>query len=255
MSEAKCFAINQNSKQNNFQEKSFGQFFLPADFSITAHAGALGLPENTIFALLKAIDLGVDIVEMDVSFRPDGTPVMIHKDAPKQNEGVLLIEAFKAVKGVGEIKINLDLKSTNNISTVEELAEREGMLERVFYTGVNTSWVCVVVAQSKRIPFYLNSKTDKKQRESIEYAQTFANELKNMNCIGLNCNFSEISKTLVDVLHENGLLVSVWTVDKKTDMKKMLAMSVDNITTRKPNKLFDLINRRNDHLLPNKNIY
>lgn len=215
---------------------------LPAGFSITAHAGALGLPENTIPALLKVIESGVDIVEMDVSFRPDGTPVIIHKDAPKQNEGVPLIDAFKAVKVSRRIKVNLDLKSIKNLAAVQEYAEKEELLARVFFTGVDKSWVAPVMAQCKLIPCYLNASTDKKQRDSFEYAQSFAEKLLELNCVGLNCHFSEISKTLIDVLHDKGLLVSVWTLDKKSDMKKMFSMSVDNITTRKPKKLFDLLN-------------
>lgn len=210
-------------------------------FSVTAHAGALGFQENTISALLKATESGVDIVEMDVSFRPDGTPVIIHKDVPKQNEGVLLIDAFKAVKGTDGLKINLDLKSIENLVAVQEIAKKEGLIERVFFTGVNENWTGPVMTQSPLIPFYLNASTDKKQRNTLEYAQSFADRLIELRCMGLNCNFGEISKTLVDVLHNKGLLVSVWTVDKKADMEKMISLSVDNITTRKPKKLFDLI--------------
>jgi len=38
-------------------------------------------------------------------------------------------------------------------------------------------------------------------------------------------------------MHENGLFVSVWTVNENIDMVRMLALSVDNITTRNPCKL------------------
>lgn len=238
-------SVDSGSIKNDYSNQKPKQLLLPVGFSITAHAGALGLPENTIPALLKAIDSGVDIIEMDVSFRPDGTPVIIHKDAPKQNEGVLLIDAFKAVKASGEIKINLDLKSINNLAAVQELAENEGLLHRVFFTGVNTSWVEPVMSQSKQIPCFLNSLTDKELRGDVEYAQSFADKLAELNCIGLNCNYKEISNALVDALHHKGLLVSVWTLDKKVDMKKMLSMSVDNITTRKPLELISLINRLN----------
>ncbi len=245
MPKTECFPGNSDSKNRSFAKQGVKQQSLPVGFSVTAHAGALGLPENTISALLKAIESGVNIVEIDVSFRPDATPVIIHKDSPKQNEGVLLIDVFKAIKDKkvsDEIKINLDLKSIKNLATVQELVEKEGLRERVFFTGVDENWVGPVMAQSPLIPYYLNASTDKKQRNTLEYAQSFADRLIELNCIGLNCNYGEISKTLVDVLHKNSLLVSVWTVDKKKDMEKMLSLSVDNITTRKPNKFFDLLN-------------
>lgn len=233
--------LNSKSRKIYWGENMPNLKLLPAGFSITAHAGALGLPENTIPALLKAIESGVDIVEMDVSFRPDGMPVIIHKDAPGQDEGVPLIDAFKAVKVAERIKVNLDLKSIRNLAVVQEHAGKEEMLERVFFTGVDKSWVEPVRTQCKLIPCYLNASTDKKQRDSFEYAQSFAEKLLELNCVGLNCHFGEISKTLIDVLHDKGLLVSVWTLDKKADMKKMLSMAVDNITTRKPDKLIDLL--------------
>ena len=44
-------------------------------FTITAHAGALGTKPNTLSSLKKAIEFGVDIVEVDLTFRPDGTPI------------------------------------------------------------------------------------------------------------------------------------------------------------------------------------
>lgn len=232
---------NLDSKEYSFDKQNLIQRPLPVGFSVTAHSGAWGLPENTVSALLKAVESGVDIVEIDVSFRPDSTPVIIHKDSPKQNEGVLLIDIFKAVKDSEEIKINLDLKSIKNLSMVQELVEKEGLMGRVFFTGVVENRVGPVRAQSPLIPYYLNASTDKKQRNSLEYAQSFADRLVELNCIGLNCSFAQISKTLVDVLHEEGLFVSVWTVDKKSDMKEMLSLSVDNITTRKPDKLFSLI--------------
>lgn len=242
MSKTECFSDGLDSEKRDCKKQSSFQQSLPVGFSVTAHAGALGLQENTISALLKAIEFGTNMVEMDVSFRPDGNPVIIHKDSPKQNEGVPLIDAFKAVRDREEIKINLDLKSIKNLSAVQELAEKERLIERVFFTGVDVNWIRPVMAQSPLIPYYLNATTDKNRRNSLEYAQLFADKLVELKCIGLNCSFVEISKALVDALHDKGLLVSVWTVDKKSDMKEMQSLSVDNITTRKPDKLFNLLN-------------
>lgn len=42
-------------------------------------------------------------------------------------------------------------------------------------------------------------------------------------------------------MHEKGLLVSVWTVDKTDDMYLAAAQKPDNITTRNPDKLAEII--------------
>ena len=46
---------------------------------------------------------------------------------------------------------------------------------------------------------------------------------------------------MVNMLHDNNLLISVWTVNNRFDMKKVLKLGVDNITTRKPTEYKKLI--------------
>ncbi|RLE84561.1 MAG: glycerophosphodiester phosphodiesterase [Thermoprotei archaeon] len=50
-------------------------------FFIVGHRGANGLePENTILSIRKALEIGVDAVEVDVRASKDGYPVIIHDD-------------------------------------------------------------------------------------------------------------------------------------------------------------------------------
>ncbi|RLE74539.1 MAG: glycerophosphodiester phosphodiesterase [Thermoprotei archaeon] len=50
-------------------------------FFIVGHRGAKGLePENTILSIRKALEIGVDAVEVDVRASKDGYPVIIHDD-------------------------------------------------------------------------------------------------------------------------------------------------------------------------------
>lgn len=51
------------------------------DFSTEGHRGARGLmPENTIIAMKKAIDLGITTLEMDTHLSKDGAVVVTHDD-------------------------------------------------------------------------------------------------------------------------------------------------------------------------------
>lgn len=46
---------------------------------VIAHRGGKGLwPENTLFAFERALELGVDMLEMDLHLSADGEPVVIH---------------------------------------------------------------------------------------------------------------------------------------------------------------------------------
>ena len=209
---------------------------LSSNFTVTAHAGAMNLPDNSAPALLAAVYAGFDVVEMDLSYRPDGTPVIIHNPSPGQEEGLLLDDAFAIVALNGKTAVNLDNKSVANLPEVYRLIVKHGLLNRVFFTGVDEGIAALINAQCP-VPYYLTCSIDQNMLGSREYALALADRAIAGGFIGINCDFSEISRTVVDVTHEKGLLVSVWTVNENIDMYRMLALSVDNITTRNPAKL------------------
>lgn len=206
---------------------------LPNDFSVTFHAGAMHTKPNTIRSIKAAIDANAQIIEIDVSFRPDGTPVIIHNAQPNGGQGVLLEKALEAVAETKSCKLNLDIKSTNNLGAIDKLAESFGLRERVFYTGVFKDWV-ETVKSSSGIPYFLNH--DITERESVDSsaAQAVADYAKQLGAIGINSNYRYAEKLFADVMHQNNLLLSLWTVNEPSDMPKALKISPDNITTKRP---------------------
>lgn len=57
----------------------------------------------------------------------------------------------------------------------------------------------------------------------------------------LNYRFGLVSRVLVDRVHQDGLLVSVWTPDTKRTMRRLLAMGVDSVTTNRIDVLRGLL--------------
>ena len=108
--------------------------------TVTAHSGAFGTPDNSIDYVKKVLEENCEIFEIDVSFRPDGTPVIIHDGHPKANEGILLRDAFSLISADPALQMNLDLKSVKNLPAVDELLDRYGLTDRAFYTGVDADW-------------------------------------------------------------------------------------------------------------------
>lgn len=213
---------------------------LPEGFTLTYHAGALKTKPNTVESINAALSHGAEVVEFDVTFRPDGTAVIIHAEAPAENEGVLLDEALAAVAKDNKCKINLDIKSTANLPQVDELVKKHSLLERVFYTGVFRDWVETVKANSE-IPYYLNHKVSAEESENEELLQKLADEILSLGAIGLNSNFRSASATATEVMHKNGLLVSYWTVNGSKVAAKVIGYRPDNITTKKPHLLINMI--------------
>ncbi len=214
---------------------------IPKGLSITYHAGALCTPPNSIYSINAAIEHGAEIVEFDISFRPDGTPVIIHNSSPNNSQGIFLENALEAIAKSDSCKINLDLKSTANLSAIDELVKFYGLSERVIYTGVFEDWVDAVKNQSS-IPYYLNHNVTELEAANNNAAQAIADKAKDLGAIGINANFASVSKLFIDTVQSNGLLVSLWTVNKTEDMFRVLKLKPDNITTKKPHILKQIIN-------------
>ncbi len=212
------------------------------DFTITCHTGAIYTKANSLESIQASIDWGAQIVEFDVTFRPDGTPVIIHDSKPNQNQGILFEKALDEVAKSNTCKINLDIKSTANLPAVDTLVKAKGLENRVFYTGVFEDWIETVKSNSS-IPFFINFNPNKKESNNKEYIERILSKAKEIGAIGINSNFRGVSKLMVDTLKENGLLVSLWTANKIPDMLEALSFCPDNITTKKPHILKKLIRK------------
>lgn len=206
---------------------------LPENFTVTCHAGALFTSPNTLRSVSAAVEWGAQIVEFDVSFRPSGTPVIIHNSSPAENEGVLLADALPIVAKSDTCKINLDIKSTANLGAVDELVKQNGLFDRVFYTGVSEDWVATVRENSK-ISYYLNYNVSKDEAADKAAVQLIVDRAKGLGAIGINSNHKYASNLFVDIVRENGLLVSLWTANEIEDMIRVLKLKPDNITTKNP---------------------
>lgn len=134
--------------------------------SIIGHRGGLGLwPENTIAGFLKAAELGVDFVELDVHLSSDGEVIVIHDPTLERTtlgkgtvrsktaeeltripirdadgECLSTLDTVLATLAPGTVGVLLELK-TDPLSTpypdleakVIDLVEKHGMQERVRY--------------------------------------------------------------------------------------------------------------------------
>lgn len=212
---------------------------LPANFTCTAHTGCMDTEENSLEAIETGAKNGAQIVEFDLNFNENNEPILSH-DAPTGEE-VTLDEAFKKVSEYDNLKVNVDLKSCAALEKIKTTAEQYGVLDRIFFTGVNDEFLEYVKNADLGIPYYLNVNVDSKKRHDAEYIDSLVQKVKDCGAVGINFNKDNASAELVEAFHNNNLLVSIWTVDKKRDMKKILCYSPDNITTRNPKLLNELI--------------
>lgn len=222
---------------NKAEQELYGD--LPENFTVTAHTGCEGTADNSLESMRSGAFAGADIVEIDLQFLADGTPVLCH-NAPKGKDYPTLDSAFALLKEL-EVKMNVDVKSAANMSVVRSLAENHDVLDRIFFTGVEEEKVAAVKEGAPGIPYYLNVSVNKKKNTDKAYIDSLIKKVKDCGAIGINMNHKACSKMLVEAFREEGLLVSLWTANDKKAMIRCCYYEPDNITTRKPSELLELL--------------
>ncbi len=232
-----CAAVYEKLRFNKLKNASLD---LPEKFTYTAHTGCCETPMGSVESIVAGARYGAQIVELDLNFNAEGMAVLSHDD-PTGAE-ITLDEAFRKVAEYPFLKVNVDVKSTANLTEVKSLAEVYGILDRIFYTGIFENDVDAVKSQTPDIPYYLNVNVSKNQ--DIGYINSLVSAVKNSGAIGINLNKKSASKRLADTFHKNGLLVSVWTANSEEDIYRLLTLAPDNITTKRPDRLQAILKER-----------
>ena len=233
---------------------------IQAQTQVIAHRGfwkTEGSAQNSITALEKAAEAQLYGSEFDVLMTSDGTIVVNHDNTI---EGMAIPETpFKKLKKLkiknGEklptlksylkkgkkldIQLILEAKplptkemEDQAIATIVKMVKKMGLEKQVEYISFSLN-MCEQLA--KLTPeseiAYLNgdiapAELKKKGINGIDYHQS----------IILNKH-----PEWVEEAHQQGMKVNVWTVNKETDMKKLIDMKVDYITTDQPLELKALL--------------
>ncbi|MBE6802457.1 MAG: glycerophosphodiester phosphodiesterase [Ruminococcaceae bacterium] len=204
------------------------------NFTYTTHTGCKGTKENSLESIDVGVQYGAQIVEIDVQYY-NGVPVLSHNE-PKGDE-VTLEEGFLKIKEYDDLKVNVDIKSVENIGAVKEIAEKTNVMDRIFFTGITDEFVSAVKEKCPDIEYYLNVSVLPPRKQTDEYLNSLVEKVKNSGAVGINFNKKSATKKLVKVFRNNGLLVSIWTVNGYFKIRKILSYGPDNITTRRPDKM------------------
>lgn len=222
--------------------KNINKDFFPKKLTVTAHSGCMNTPSNSVESIQKGFESGADMIEIDIRFASDGTPVLSHSVTEKSEKDVVkLAEAFDFIKNYPGKKANLDIKETSNLKRIAALAREKGVEGQIFFTGVWPRFVRRVKKDCPEIPHYLNYNCIAFLSEFTPYIKYLISRTKKAGAVGINMNKNGCSAKLIMKFHEADLLVSVWTIRRVDDAKKYLAMKPDNITCVNPDEVIELI--------------
>ena len=211
------------------------------DFTITVHTGAYNTQMNSIDSVKVAIDNNAKVIEVDIRQRPDGTVVMAHDLVVTNNDGVPFEEIVPLLKGT-DVRINLDIKETRALNNLHKILVENELLEQSILTGIETINVkSVKESDCADMEYYLNYMPSRSRVFFDEYRTKLIDLLNETGAVGINCNYKYANSQLSSLLHKNGYKLSVWTVNTERRAKKMLAIKPDNITTKEPQMIDNVI--------------
>ncbi len=221
---------------------------------IYAHRGAITFaPENTLKAVKKAIELGVDGVEIDVRLTKDKELVVIHdKKVDRTTNGKGHVHSFTLeeikeleIKGGEKIptleevlketkmkcKLNIELKISGAEEKAIELIEKYEMKNYV----VISSYKHNVVKRIKEIDKGIEAALLVIGRKGKNYVPL----VKKFKANGIHILLNKVTKEMVEKLHQEGYFIRVYSLSmkKKQDKKcadNLRSIGVDGLITFYP---------------------
>lgn len=250
----------------------FGQNIL-----VTAHRGASGYaPENTLSSVKKALEIGVDRIEVDVQQTSDGVVVCLHDKTldrttgTKGKVGKKSWDEVKQVKAYGKFESEFP---NEPIPTLEQIFEvMDGKTQFVIeikagnktYPGIEDNVVKLIKKYKAEKWALVHSFNDKvlkylhKNYPEIRLQKLFVSysagvmldfklhsvKLSKYDFVeGFGIAKSAAKEKLVKKIHELGKVVHVWTVNSEEDIQAMIDIGVDGIIGNYPDRTKKLLGR------------
>ncbi len=227
-----------------------------------AHRGASGnAPENTLAAFKKAIEIGVDAVELDLHGSADGEVVVIHDaslDRTTDHSGPVNqtpLETIKradaggwfapefagepvptlaeALECIGKETIAvLEIKDPLIAEAVVAKVHETQSLDLTVIISFHTSVLQTVRALAPRIPtgWLIGSHNNQAPPEQL------CQQLGELGSTLLNVNHQLITAEFAYEVRRRGIALWCWTVDDIVRMREMKAFGVQGITSNYPDR-------------------
>jgi glycerophosphoryl diester phosphodiesterase len=220
---------------------------------VVGHRGAAGLePENTLRSIGRAIDIGVDAVEVDARRCKDGTLVIMHDpsvDRTTNGHGKVSALTLKELKALdagkgeriptfdelvaavkGKVGLFVEIKEPETVADVAEHIRKAGM-----------------AGDTTFVSFFHRSLLDlKKLSPQSRCGTIFSCEPADPTRLALDVkadlvlpNHSYMSEWTVNEAHKKSLLVQTWTVNTADDLRRVVKFGVDGVASDFPNVMVE----------------
>ncbi len=189
---------------------------------VIAHRGASWeLPENSLPAFERAIELGADYVEFDVHARNDGTLVVTH-DAPRPDTRPALLEDVVDICR-GRIGMMVELKRAHRY-------RRFGVIPRTLALMTDAD----VLVSFQRSTIAEVRKLWPELRTVQHVATVPIREAAWRGCWSAGFRNADVTPRRLALAHRLGLVTTVYTVNDPARMLQLAELGVGGIFTDRP---------------------
>jgi glycerophosphoryl diester phosphodiesterase len=247
---------------------------------VVAHRGASAeAPENTLAAVRRAIARDADLVEIDVQRTKDGALVVLHDTTLVRTTDAHRLFPRRSPWLVGDFTADelgrLDAGSWwseryagERIPTLEQVVEvlrpsRAGLLVEVKATSLHPGLAADVAAALRSVPGYLGEAAGggrlivqsfdpvaMQQHKSLEpsvpvgvLGTPLRSELGALATWAdlVNPVHWSVRPSYVEAVHRHGMRCHLWTVGRRSHMRRALDMGADGVITNRPGVLRRLV--------------
>ena len=211
-----------------------------------AHRGAKAhAPENTIASFEKAIEMGVDMIELDVHLSNDLVPMVIHDATVNRTTSATgNVANFSAKKlqqlGVPSLEdvftlvqnkcsINIEIKVYAATQPVLDVLQSSSFdVDKIIISSFDWHVLQEIRFQNDTIKLGVLTETD------ISLAIGFATFIK---AFALHPYYHLLTAENVEKIKEKGLKLYTWTVNEPEDITFVKSLQIDGIITDFPERI------------------
>jgi len=256
-------------------------YFNPDKFLVIAHRGGRSLgPENTLYTFHRAVELGADVLEIDMHPTRDGNLVVVHdstvdrttdgtgpvdgftlaqlkkldaayhwspdkgKSFPLRGKGLSIPSLSEVFQAFPQTRINIEIKDPGQteLDTLCRLIYKYDKSQKVMIASFDAG---ALKKFRSACPGVATSAGASEAMlfyalQKMRLESAYSPSAQALQVPQAYGNLQVVTKRFVAAAHARNLKVHVWTINGVDSMKELLQLGVDGIITDYPQRLLEM---------------
>jgi len=260
-------------------------YFKPDRFLVIAHRGGRSLgPENTVYTFKQAMEVGADVLEMDLQTTSDGVLVILHdrevsrttngrgavdgftlselskldagfhwspensESFPLRNMGITIPTLSEVFKAFPDTRMNIEIKSSQ-VNTIQNLCRTirdHGMSEKVMVACFDAGKLGEFRSVCPEVATSAGA-SEAMMFYWLQMARLESAYSPSAQALQIPEAYRDnriATRRFLDAAHARNMRVHVWTVNDIESMQRLIELGVNGIMTDYPDRLLQTLKRR-----------